>query len=94
MDLAAAVRQRRGGTNQREAEFGIAAELAGRGGHQRADLRAGHAGLDARGEPAIGGEGDVGRGLHQRDLGGRLDHAAAADDRIGADLARGGRETG
>ncbi len=49
-----------------------------------------HAAFDARRGMAIGGDGDVGRLLHQRQLGGRLDHPAAAHDRgAGADLDAG-----
>ncbi len=52
--------------------------------HDRADIGGGHALLDPRIGMAVGGDGDVGRLLHQRELGGRLDHPAAADDGGGA----------
>ena len=61
------------------------------GGHVAAELVLGHARAQG-GERGLEGEDrDVGGPLHQRQLGGRLDHAAAGGHRRGRDQVRGGR---
>ncbi len=68
---------------QDQCEFGRSAECARRRSHQRRDVAIAHSLADTRGGPAIGGNGNIGRRLHQRDLGGRFAHPDTAHDRRG-----------
>ncbi len=85
--LMTAVRIGRGLAEQDEpAVIGRAQLLVG-GGDHRVDVRRRHALSRPRPGIAQGGDHDVGGRLHERELGGRLDHPQLADDGIGADDA-------
>jgi len=73
---------------QDQLEFALAAERPCRGGHDRTDVGRGHPRLDPRRGVAIGGDGDVGGDLHQRDFGRRLVHPAPAHHRRAIDDGR------
>src|SRR5262249_10243100 len=89
--LYAAVRERRVLAEDHERAVGVAAELPRRRRHRRAELRVRHALLHTLERGADRLERDVVRALHQRDLGGRLDHATARRHWRGADVLRAGK---
>jgi len=70
---------------QDQREFRVAAHGDGRPVDELADIGGRHARFDLAIHKAVGRQGDVVGDLHQRQLGGRLDHPASAHDRIGAD---------
>src|SRR6202012_2251788 len=80
-----AVRERGRLVEQNESEFGRAAQLGGGAVHELAEIRRAHAALGARMHATQRLDRDVVRGLHERELGGRLDHAAGADERFARD---------
>ncbi len=86
--LLGAVRIGAGFVQQHQPELVLAAEGRVRGGDQRGDVGAAHAGLDLPAHVPDRVNGDVVRRLHQRDLGRGLDRAAGVDERLaGDDLA-------